>query len=178
MPWFRAASASSSRLIPSTSSAYCHRLRRKREAAVRLLDHDGVVRGADDRGAALASKRREQRREAECIRLVEAGGGLVDKQHGWPDRERAGDRDTHLLAGREPRDALAGALGETHCGKRLARIGNEAADLEPELDVLSRAQERDEPALLRDERDLPPSQLGTAGTVERLHLGARDPHLA
>jgi hypothetical protein len=53
------------------------------------------------------------------------------------------------------------------------RVGLDPADLEAELDVLARAQERHEAALLRDERDLAPAQLGAAGAVERLHLGAR-----
>src|SRR5215218_6514631 len=159
-------------------SAYCDRLVRKREPPVRLLDHDRVVRGADHGGAALAREGREQGREAERVRLVEPRGRLVDQQQGRSHRNRAGDRDALLLACREPRDALARAFREADGGQRLARVGGEPADLEPELDVLACAQERDEAALLRHQRNLPPPQLGAGGAVEGLHFGARDADLA
>ena len=44
---------------------------RESELGAGLLDHDRVVRGADDRGARLARKGRKQRRERERVRLVE-----------------------------------------------------------------------------------------------------------
>ena len=118
MPWFRAASWSSSRLMPSTGASLLSRCRdhtlgrREHELGVGLLDHHRVVRGADDRSAGLARQRREQRREREGVRLIQAGCRLVDQQQARPGRQRPRDRDPNLLARREPRDALAGPLGE------------------------------------------------------------------
>src|SRR6266576_2914087 len=154
MPWLRAASWSSSRLIPSTCSAYCDRLGRQGQLGVGLLDHDRVVCRADDRRTGLAGERREQRRQPERVRLVEPRGRLVDEQQRRPRRERTRNRNANLLAGREPRDPLAGALGEPNGDERLVRVAVEPADLLAELDVLARAEERDEAALLRYERDL------------------------
>src|SRR3954471_13232293 len=178
MPWLRAASWSSSRLIPSTRSAYCDRLGGQGQLDVGLLDHDRVVRRADDRGAGLARERGQQGREPQRVRLVEPRGGLVDEQQRRPRRQRARRGTAALVAGREPRDALAGALGEPDRGERLVRVAVEAADLLAELDVLARAQERDEPALLRHERDLAAAQLGASGAVERVHGRVADEHLA
>ena len=77
---------------------------------VRLLDHERIVGRADDRGARLAGEPREQDRDRDRVRAVEAGGGLVGEQERGPRGERARDRDARPLALREARDALRGAL--------------------------------------------------------------------
>ena len=126
----------------------------------------------------LARERGQQRRQPERVRLVEPRGRLVDEQQRRPRRQRPRDRDANLLAGREPRDPLAGALGEPDRGEHLVRVALEPADLLAELDVLARAQERDEAALLRHERDLAAAQLGASAAVERVHGRVADEHLA
>src|SRR3954470_22268860 len=140
MPWLRAASWSSSRLIPSTRSAYCDRLGGQGQLEIGLLDHDRVGRRADDRRAPLARERRQQGRQSQRVRLVKPGGGLIDEQQRGPGRQRPRDRDADLLARREARDALAGALGEPDRRERLVRVAVEPADLLAELDVLARAE--------------------------------------
>jgi hypothetical protein len=73
---------------------------------------------------------------------------------------------------------LPGPLGETDRGERLVGVSVETPDREPELDVLARAEEGNERALLRDERDLAPAELGPRGSIESLHDRPVDDHLA
>ncbi len=135
---------------------------------VRLLDHERVVRRAEDRGAGLARQPAEQRGHRDGIRAVEAGRRLVGEQEPRPRRDRAGDGDALALAGREPRDALLRALGEPDGLERLERApGAEAADRERQLHVLACGEERDEAGLLPDEADEPPAELCAPGAVER-----------
>src|ERR1051325_10507917 len=172
MPWFRAASWSSSRLMPSTARRLC-----QRELRVGVLDYDRIVRRADDRRAGLAGERREEHGERARVRLVEPCGRLVDEQQARLGGERPGDGDPDLLACGEPRDALARAFGETNRAEHVAvrALLSHGGD---QLDVLARAQERDQAGLLRDQGDQLSAQLRPAGPVEAVQRLAADLDLA
>src|ERR671936_2721297 len=150
---------------------------------VRLLDHDGVVRRADDRRPALAREPGEERPDRERVRLVEARRRLVGEEKRRPHGERARDRDAAALAGREARDELLGALVEGERVERLERAqprvdGVDAADREPELDVLARGEERRQTGLLADVADRAAAERGAGGAPERGDVRAERVHLS
>ena len=143
----------------------------KGELAVGLLDHDRVVRRAHDRRAALAREPREEQRDGERVRLVEARRRLVGEEHLRPRRERTRDRDPHLLAGREAPDPLLGPLREPDGRERLDRERRrvrrrDSAQREAELDVLAGAERLDEPRLLADEADVRSPERGAPRAVQ------------
>jgi hypothetical protein len=125
--------------------------------AIRLLDHQRVVRRTHDCGARVAREPREQDRDRDRVGTVEPRRGLVGEQKRGTRGDRTCDCDESALALREPGDALGQALAEAHrleCGDRRAPCLGRAAQRERQLDVLERGEVRDEPGLLADVRDL------------------------
>ena len=119
-----------------------------------MLDHDRVVRRADDRGAGLAGQPREEAGDGEGVGLVELRRRLVEEHDLRTRREGAGEGDPLPLAGGEAGDPLLGSFGEAHRVEALdGSVGRLSAEGEGELDVLAGAQERDETGLLADEAD-------------------------
>ena len=97
-----------------------------------------IVRGDDDRQAALAIQPCEQRGDVELVAEIERRRRLVEQQDLGLLGERAGDDDALLLAARERGEAAA-LEGERAGGReRLARDGHVARALEFE-----RAEVRD-----------------------------------
>ena len=70
------------------------------------------------------------------------------------------------------------AAPEADAVEGFASVSLDAADEEAELDVLQGAQMEDEPRLLRDERDLPPADVGRVRARERSQLPLVHDHLA
>ena len=73
----------------------------------------------------VAGEPREQDRDRDRVRTVEAGGRLVGEEEHRPRDDRAGDRDAGPLPLREPADALRRALAEAD---RLERGERRRAD--------------------------------------------------
>ena len=99
---------------------------------------------------------------------VEVAGRLVGEQHGRLADQRAGDRDPLLLAARELRRAVVATLGEADAlDHRLdpVAVGLAAGELEAELDVLLRGQDREQVEGLEDEADRVAAQPGERAIV-------------
>src|SRR5438552_2947514 len=105
------------------------------EGLVCLLDQHAVVGCADDRGAALVCRAREEGARRACVLLVEAGRGLVHEQELRARREGACERDALPLAGREPRGGDVEIGRESDLGERLPCVAAGSAEVQPELDV-------------------------------------------
>ena len=97
--------------------------------------------------------------------------------------ERAGDGDALALAGREQIGEPVGMLrepdGDEGVDRALVRVDPlDAADREPELDVLAGGEEAGEPRRLADERDRVAAEARPGIAIERRHRPAADQHLA
>jgi hypothetical protein len=91
----QAGTVRAARLIPKLQSAtWLGRRSGEVEAVVRVVDHDRVVRGAEDRGARLAREARQEAGDPERVRLVELRRRLVEQEDLRTGRERAGKRDS------------------------------------------------------------------------------------
>ena len=109
-------------------------------------DQDRVVGGADERRPVLVRDVGEEAAERERGRDVDARGRLVGEDHRRARGERPRDGDALSLPGGEELDAPVGVLTEAdrHEGvdRALVRVDPlDAADREPELDVLARGEE-------------------------------------
>ena len=139
-------------------------------------DHRGVVRGADHGLALLVSGGGQQSGDGPGVVLVLPRGRLVDDQQPPRARERPGQRQALGFPGREPVDALAGAVGESSSGQRRGcALGGgvrvPAAYPQHEHGVLLGAQEPDRRGLLREISDPLPAQareLLTVAVTERV----------
>ena len=111
---------------------------------------------------------RQQRGQAKGVRLVEPRGRLVDEQQRRPRGQRPRDRDALTCSPAESRETRWPARSARPTAASASRASPvEPADRLAELDVLARAQEWDQAALLRHERDLAAAQLGAGRAVER-----------
>src|SRR5262245_28677377 len=158
---------------PSPSSSQA-----QRELGVGLFDDGRVVRGADDRDSSFTGDAREELADSEGVGVVEARRRLVREQEVGLRGQGAGDRDSLLFAGREPRHPLFRELLEADECECAARLAVASAQAEEELDVLAHAQERDQRRLLGDESEPVPAELGAAGAVEAVDALAQDYDLA
>ena len=122
----------------------------------------------------------EQRAERERVGAVEPGGRLVRDDRQRPRGERARDRGPLALARGELGNRPLGVLGQADRSERLLRRPRpgEPRSSSAELGVLPRAEERDEPERLTDERDRAAPQLGSSGAVEPCERDPVDEHVS
>src|SRR6266536_2447090 len=148
----------------------------KPQLSIGVLGDDRVVRRAHVRRAGRTRESGEQVDDCERVRLIEPSGRLVREQQHGPVGDRPRNLDAGLLTGGEPGDTLLRALAQSDGGERLIgmHVSGRSAQGKPELEVLSRAQERDQPGLLGDERDVTPPELGTVFAAKGAELGAED----
>ena len=106
--------------------------------------------------------------------------GSSATSHLRPDGERSRHRGSLALARGELADGPLGVLGQADGGESLAPTAastGTTAQRQRQLGVLARAEERDEPERLTDERDRPATQLCSSGAVEPGERDAVDEHV-
>ena len=139
---------------------------------VREADQHRIVRRADEGRAVLVGDVGEEPAERERGGDVDARGRLVGDDHRRPRGERPRDGDALALAGGEQVGEAVGVLGEPDgdegVDRALVRVDPvDAADREPQLDVLARGEEAREPGRLADERDRVAAEAGPGIAIER-----------
>ena len=128
--------------------------------------------GADEGRPVLVRDVGEEPAERERRGDVDAGGRLVGDDHRRPRRERPRHGHALALTGGEQVDLPVGELPEADRDERVDRAlvrvePLDAADRQPELDVLARGQEPGEARRLADERDGVAAEAGAGVAVER-----------
>ncbi len=101
--------------------------------------------GAQDLGHLLAQ------RQAQAG--VQGGEGLVEQDHLWLRRQRAGQRDPLSLAARELVRKILCAVSEAH---QIEAVLHAAGPRATEADVAGDGEVREERAVLEDHADAPP----------------------
>ena len=129
-------------MVPGRRPAQLH-------VVVGEADQDRIVRRADERRPVLVRDVGEEAAERERRGDVDPGGRLVGDDHRRPRGEGPCHGDALALAGGEEVGEPVGVLGEPDGDERvdrpLVRVDPlDAANREPELDVLARGEEAGE----------------------------------
>src|SRR5690606_22475892 len=140
----------------------------------------GVVGDHDDGLAVFAVEHLQQAEDLVGGLAVEVAGGLVADQQGGVGDQGAGDRHALLLAAGELAGLVPGALGQTdqaqrHLGAPGPLGAAHLAQQQRQLDVLLRAQHRQQVVELEDEADVlgaPARQFAGLELVDALAVDA------
>jgi hypothetical protein len=145
------------------------------------LDQARVVRGADD-GLALSRRAAEQFGHSRGRLGIKPRGRFVDHEHALGTGEGTSQGQALSLAGRQPGDSLAPAVGQANTSQDrlgLPRGGltADAADLQSQDDVLGGAEEANRRWFLGQVADQPATDLRQALPAGRGQGLIVDPHL-